>query len=232
MKLQKKGFTLIEILLVVVIIGIMLAVIVPRAWRANIDTKYGLVRQNCAELASFGQQWVEDGLQSQDSETSTAKALLYYWSLCGNIDMLGGNLGSQDWVAGNGQATSAWSSYSGGRRWVSGRSMPGVTGTNLAPEAWVSDLIPPEKIIVNPFNGLNVFIPGNYPSSNPVTGAIASALYLEDANTGYFYIALVFQGTDSTTTELAAASSNDTFHAGMSTDLAGLRNGVFMARCR
>ena len=54
---KQKGFTLIEILLVVVIIGLMLAVIVPRAWRANIDSKYGLVRQNCSELASFGSQW-------------------------------------------------------------------------------------------------------------------------------------------------------------------------------
>jgi len=46
-RINQKGFTLIELLLVVVIIGILLSVIVPRAWRANIDAKYGLVRQNC-----------------------------------------------------------------------------------------------------------------------------------------------------------------------------------------
>ena len=232
MKLDRKGFTLIEILLVVVIIGIMLAVIVPRAWRANIDTKYGLVRQNCAELASFAQQWVEDGLQSQDSETSDATALYYYWSLCGNMDWQTQGSGSQDWVAGNNSTNSAWSNYSGDRRWVYGRRMPGNPNSNLRPEAWVSDLVPPEKIIVNPFNGLNVFTTGNYPSSNPVTGAIASAAYPEDTTSGFHYIALVFQGTDSTSVTLSPTNSDTTFHAGMATDLAGLRNGVFMARCR
>jgi prepilin-type N-terminal cleavage/methylation domain-containing protein len=229
-KLQKKGFTLIEILLVVVIIGIMLAVIVPRAWRANIDTKYGLVRQNCAELASFAHQWVEDGLQSQDSEMSEAKSLHYYWSLCGNMGWT--TLGdSQDWIAGDGgTANSAWSNVSAGRRLVLGRYMPGsTTPPGLAPEAWVASLVPPEKIIVNPFNGLNVFTSGNYPSSSPVTGAIAAGMALEDADSGYYYVGLVFQGTDSTTTGLTDDTS---FHAGMNTDVPGLRNGVFVARIR
>lgn len=229
MKIHRKGFTLIEILLVVVIIGIMLAVIVPRAWRANIDTKYGLVRQNGAELSSFAHQWVEDGLQSHDSELSEAGSLHYYWALCGNMGWT--TIGdSQDWIAVDGTSDSSWSNNSGGRRPVFGRYMPNnTTPPGLATEAWVSDLVPPEKIIVNPFNGLNVFATGNYPNSAPVTGAIASAMALEDADSGYYYVALIFQGTDSTTFGL---DENTSFHAGMSTDVAGLRNGVFMARIR
>ena len=62
---DNRGFTLIEILLVVVIIGLMLAVIVPRAWRANIDAKYGLVRQNCSELATFDR----DDTMSNEADT-------------------------------------------------------------------------------------------------------------------------------------------------------------------
>ena len=81
----KQGFTLIELLLVVVIIGLMLAVIVPRAWRANIDTKYGLVRQAASELAAFGQEWAEQMVYAQPESDSTTTCL-YYLSLAGFDD--------------------------------------------------------------------------------------------------------------------------------------------------
>ena len=81
---KRRGFTLIEILLVIVIIGLMLAVIVPRAWRANVDTKYSLIRQNCAELASFGMQWAEKQLTVQDEVNSTAGLDTYLSTLAGN----------------------------------------------------------------------------------------------------------------------------------------------------
>ena len=214
---RKKGFTLIEILLVVVIIGIMLAVIVPRAWRANVDTKYGLIRQNGAELGSFAMQWVEDCIQSQDPQNSTAVAANYYASLSGSD--------------GTPAETQLWIADTGENPWVSdtppsvlGRIEPG--STDDAPESPVKALVPPEKAMTNPFNGLNVFVDGNYPDSVPVTGALASCMGARETD-GWYYVALLFQGTDSTSTD---TTSPEAFFAGQDSTSQGLRNGIFVAR--
>ncbi len=71
-KERPSGFTLIELLMVVVIIGGIMAVIIPRAWRANIEAKYGLVRQAATELGNWGMTWAERNLESQP-ETYTCK---------------------------------------------------------------------------------------------------------------------------------------------------------------
>jgi prepilin-type N-terminal cleavage/methylation domain-containing protein len=57
--LRNAGFTLLEILLVSVIVGALLAVIVPRAFRANQEAKFGQVRQSASEIASYMTQWVQ-----------------------------------------------------------------------------------------------------------------------------------------------------------------------------
>ena len=218
---RKKGFTLIEILLVVVIIGIMLAVIVPRAWRANVDTKYGLIRQNGAELGSFAMQWVEDCIQSQDPNYSTAVTANYYASLSGAAN--GDPAAAQKWIA---DPT--------GNAWVSdpppvvlGRTF-GETGTDTYPENPVKALVPPEKSMTNPFNGLNVFAPGSSPTvaGVPVTGAMACAMGTQETD-GWWYVALLFQGTDSTT---VGTTDTTTFFAGQDSTAQGLRNGIFVAR--
>ena len=213
---RKRGFTLIEILLVVVIIGIMLAVIVPRAWRANVDTKYGLVRQNAAELGSFAMQWVEDCIQSQDPQNATAVAANYYASLCGATTSTPAAL----WVAN--PTNNPWVSDSPPS--VPGRVEPGSSDT--APESPVKALVPPEKVMTNPFNGLNVFAAGNYPSSTPVNGAMACGMGARETD-GWFYVALLFQGTDSTS---VVVSDTDAFYAGQDYTAQGLRNGIFVAR--
>ena len=62
---RQAGFTLLEILLVSVIVGALLAVIVPRAFRAQQEAKFGHVRQAASEIASYMNQWVQDQAAAQ-----------------------------------------------------------------------------------------------------------------------------------------------------------------------
>ena len=224
---KEKGFTLIEILLVVTIIGIMLAVIVPRAWRANIDSKYGLVRQNCSELAAFGHEWAEQQLQAQSEEYSTATLDSYLITLVGLTDFAN----SAAWVAN--QTTSNWNKtgWAATPIEVAGRRMVSATEADRTPEASVENVVPPEKIPRNPFNNVSVFAATNNPTANVITGAIACGGISEgDAPDEWHYYAFLFQGTDCT---VIATDNEDTYHAGQAPDtIEGLRNGVFFARVR
>ena len=56
---------MIEVLLVIGIVGVMLAVIIPRAFRAREDTRVNMVRQSAAELGRWGVTWAERNLESQ-----------------------------------------------------------------------------------------------------------------------------------------------------------------------
>lgn len=215
---NNRGFTLIELLLVVVIIGLMLAVIVPRAWRANVDTKYGLVRQNCNELASFGMEWIDQQLLVQN-EDSIAATGYYAETLCSGALLAGG----ANWVA----STST--------NWVGAIEVTGAGMQNnfsSTPLTNVEGIIAPERIPRNPFNGTSVFLPPNNPTVSQIVvpGAIALGAKPEATAGKNIYYAFCFQGTDSTTTSPLLATS---FYAGQdTTTIAGLRNGVFFARLK
>lgn len=213
---ENKGFTLIELLLVVVVIGLMLAVIVPRAWRANIDTKYGIVRQNCSEMASFASEWAESQLLAQDADINlTIKP--YYDSLT--------NTTTGAWIPDT--TNSNWAGT--GQTISTNRTIGGVMAST--PETSVRGVVPPEKALRNPFNGTDVFATANQPSGNVIPGAIAAGQAVDNSSgQSWTYYAFIFQGTESSTTAL---SSDTSFHAGMgNSSLAGLRNGIFMARHR
>lgn len=190
----------------------MLAVIVPRAWRANIDSKYGLVRQACTELASFGMEWAEQQSQAQiDSDAATIKDYL------DTLDLWWVSVPITNWT---------------------GITIP-VNNRSSNPEATVHDMIPPEKVPRNPFTGASVFANANNPAAltNVVPGAIFCGAVNENApaTTGYQYYAFLFQGTDSNVYVLTGGQRM--FHGGMddldaTVEIEELRNGVFFARLR
>ena len=110
-------------------------------------------------------------------------------------------------------------------------------GTQAPPEDTVEDIIPPEKSIRNPFNGVSVFRSPNLPQNNiPVTGAIALGFMLDpprpnDPASGTYVFAFAYQGTDSTTTTLGQDAT--TFHAGLGLNsIPNLRNSVLFAQIR
>ncbi len=232
---SSRGFTLIELLLVVGIVAIILAVIVPLGIRARIDAKYGVVRQNASELASFSSEWVEKSIQAQDEQQSTATVLSYYATLAGGQTDATGKI-TQDppgqWVAT--QSANNWN-FPGTNPTPGGRTPVAITGrvmngqNNSLPEDVVEDIVPPDKVIRNPFNDVSVFRIPNDPvtQGRVVTGALALGVRAE-GNTGFYYFAFAFQGTDNTSTGL---TDENTFHAGMGVDtLPRLRNGVFLGR--
>ncbi len=199
-----KGFTLVEILLVVVIIGIILAVVVPRAWRANVDAKYNLVRQAGTELGSYAMQWAEKQIAVQGEELSIS--LYHYFSS----------------LSGSTAGTAVYSGTVNPNNWNQAGPVVvnGNGGDSFTPSEVVENLVPPEKLPLNPFNGASYFASSN--GGDFLTPGLLACASAPDS--GYTYFAFVFTGTDS--------GSLTDFHGGQSVSLEGLKNGVFIARAR
>ena len=180
---HRYGFTLVEILLVMVIIGIMLVVVVPRAWRAHTDAKYGLVREAGVELGAFANQWVERQLAAQPVGSSIS-ANDYLGSLVGQYT---GNMATSNW---NKQGSQT--------------QVTGSQGDSITPVYPVEDIAPPEQLPVNSFNGASYFS-----ASNGGSFLTPGLLYADSAtDSGWDYYAFVFTGTDSDSlTEFHAGQS-------------------------
>jgi prepilin-type N-terminal cleavage/methylation domain-containing protein len=130
----RHGFSLVEVLLVTIIIGIALAVVVPRAWRANTDSKYNLVRQTATELATATTAWAENQFKNQ----GTATLNQYFDSLDGLYTGAGG---ANNWNNQGGQTP---------------LPVSGVTPTTN-----VETTLPVNHLPVNPFNGASYFVGSN-----------------------------------------------------------------------
>ena len=204
---SSSGFTVIEILLVAVIVGAILAVVIPRAWRANVDTKYSLLRQSCTELASWGNEWAQRQLESQDAVNDSADLNDYMETLTG------GSVGAVEWVGRDGESN--WNTNDP----TDYVSVPSKISNGTYPTAKVLEILAQDKLPRNPFNGLSVFAAPNDGFGSVVPGAVGCAWRLSGTQR---YYALIFLGTDSDT--------NSDFYAGQGTGLDGLRSGIFMAQ--
>ncbi|MBU2547129.1 MAG: type II secretion system GspH family protein [Proteobacteria bacterium] len=198
----KQGFSLIELMLVVVIIGVMVAVVLPRAWRARQDTKVNLVRQTASELGSWGMTWAQRNLESQN-EGDSCNLDDYVFTLLGWT----GQSASNNWGG---------STYNPAQL-TTCRSVSGnVTNT-------VAAIMPPDNQPRNPFNGVSYFNAPNDAAVSISPGQLQLARVVEAGTPNINQYYFVFLGPGSTT-------ATD-FYAGQGTaTLAELRNGVFMAR--
>jgi prepilin-type N-terminal cleavage/methylation domain-containing protein len=205
---SRQGFTLLEILLAVVVISILIAIIVPRAQRANVDAKYVGVRQAGVEIGRWGMDWATRNLESQDPGASC--------SLIDYVDTLLGYVGDSNagdtrpnWIMVNEDLAPGCRSET---------EEDGITYS-------VAHLIDPASHPRNPFNGLSYF---NTEGGNGSINVQAGLLYLGviDHDDGARHYYFVFTGTNSEAT--------DQWYAGMGqgTNLsyAQLRNGILMTR--
>lgn len=210
---NSKGFTLLELTLVIIIIGILLAVIVPRALRANVDAKYAIVRQSASELASWGMEWAQRNLDSQDS-TATCNMNNYVATLAGYV----GDGNNTNWLTLNNTISNPLNTNGQCR-----------TGTDPVTYS-VSDIVDEDNQPRNPFNGLSYFnISGGNNGSELQAGLLYLAVHPEiDAGNTINHYYFIYTGTDSQNTSQ--------WHAGMGqglnpfANIAGLRNGIFVAR--
>ncbi len=236
-KKGNNGFSLIELLTVTAIIGIMLWVIVPIGLHFRLEATYGLVRQNCSELASYTSQWAQHAVMAQDDQQSVATLADYYGSLAGLSKAPNSGPAPGEWVADN-TKPSNWKqnrddNNSIQMKIISGRFMNGKDST--APENTVENIVPQQRPILNPFNKISIFSAENFPVTksdagmNPVPGAIAFGGFHEKTE-GWTYFAFVFQGTGNKETKLGGT---DTFLHPMNLQtMEGLQNGIFAARIR
>lgn len=202
-----RGFSLLELLLAVLMIGLLMAFIIPKLITFRIEARYQVVRQSCNELSSYVQQWVQKSMLVQDDLRSSAVIADYVATLA--------NREPPDRFTPPPQTTAQWIATSlRPNNWNNNRirydlndqrvPIPGrwlAKKRNAPPESVVEDNIPGDKAIKNPFSGKNIFRADNDPlyRKQPIPGAMAFASVL--GPNGSISYGFCFQGRDSTTLE-------------------------------
>lgn len=69
-KNKMSGFTILEFLLVLIMFGLLMAVILPRAERASQETRFNLALQHGSEIAGYMVQWAQSKSQAQSESSS------------------------------------------------------------------------------------------------------------------------------------------------------------------
>ena len=198
---NKKGFSLLEILVVLGIVGILIAVILPRAWRARTDASYSLVRQAAVDLGRWGLEWSERNVDAQ-AEADTCTQNDY-------VSTLVGYTGGKNGVANN--------------NWFGTTALPANGCRAAAITFTVVDIMPEENQPRNPFSGL-AYLHAAHDGSRTELGLLYLAM-LADAD-GYNNYHFLFTGVDS----VSAIDWHAGMGYGLPPTFGGLKNGVFVAR--
>lgn len=210
------GFSLLELLMSVLIMGLLFAFIVPKLIQLRVEAHHEIVRQSCTELTGLVEQWLQKMIQSQDDQQSSATMADYVSSLA-NREPIDDPFTQPpqftgQWIA-TGERPNNWNNnhldydLDNQRVAISGRWIG--KKRNAPPESVVEEAIPGDKLIKNPFTKESIFRSDNDPLilKQPIPGAIAFTSVLDQ--TGTVFYAFCFQGRDSTTIELG---KDTTFH--------------------
>jgi prepilin-type N-terminal cleavage/methylation domain-containing protein len=83
MKLNRSssaGFTLVEIMIVVAILGLLMAIAIPNFARARVQTQRNICISHLREIDSIKQQWALEHHKTQTSDPPTREDLVqYFW---------------------------------------------------------------------------------------------------------------------------------------------------------
>ena len=200
---NKNGFSLLEILVVLGIVGILFAIILPRAWRARTDASYSLIRQAAVELGNWGMGWTERNLAAQD-EAETCTQNDYMSTLVGYT---GGKNGGTN------------------NNWFGTTYVPANACRAAAISFTVADIMAEENQPRNPFVGLD-YLHASHDGSRTEPGLLYLGM-LQDAD-GFNNYHFLFTGVEPVSATDWHAGMGD----GLPPTFAGLRNGVFVARLK
>ncbi len=226
-KTVTRGFTLLELLLVLTIIGILLTLVLPRFRRVADNARFAQVRQSGTEIANFINQWVTGQGRLQGAHRSLTP-----------VDFLCREIPDPD-------AAGFTANHSGDREdaWLISHPLHHrYTGDDNYDA--VEKLISPDDLPRNPFNQISYFAPANddpdwRPSPNPGLLYLTSfrerpirpaprEQYREAGERAFRFFYLIYTGIPAGERR---EGRNARWYGGMDDELEpGIRRGIFVCR--